>query len=396
MQAVILAAGEGTRLKPFTLDMPKVMIPVGNKPILEYVVEALAKNGVTNIVMVIGYKKESILNHFGNGRKWKVNIDYAVQEKQLGTGHALLQAKEKIRSDEFILLPGDNIIDDKAISGLIKSRGNSVLIEESNIPSKYGVVEIEGNMVLKLIEKPEMAESNLISTGIYKFSREIFDLVEQNVKDGRNKLTDALQPLIEQGKLNAIKLDGMWRDAIYPWNLLELNAKVMISNSATIAGKIERNVTIKGNVVIGENSIIHSGTYIEGPVIIGEGCEIGPNACIFPSTSIGNNVVIHPFSEIRNSIIMDNTKIGSCSNVTNSVIGKGNSISSHLSVLSGDSLIKVNGDIQMVERVGAFIGGGCEIGANVVIEPGKIIGKGCKISSNKLIRENLPDGSMVM
>jgi len=395
-EAIILAAGEGTRLKPFTEDMPKVMLPIANKPILEYVVKALVENGISNIIMVVGYKKESIMNYFGEGRKWNANIVYAIQEKQLGTGHALLQAERHVKGREILILPGDNIIDKGSISKLISSDGPCLIIDESELPSKYGVVEMENDVVIKLIEKPERAESNLISTGIYKFEKEIFKIVRENVEAGENKLTDALQFFIENRKLKGIKVDGQWKDIVYPWNLLEANEEGLYGLSSSISGKIEKNVSIKGNVVIGEGSIIHSGCYIEGPVIIGKGCEIGPNTCIFPSTSIGDNVIIHPFSEIKNSVIMDNATIGSGSFISNSVIGKSNSISSHFSTITGDTYIEVDGELHKIEGIGAFIGSNCKIGANVVVGSGKRIGKKCIISSNKLIREDIPNGSRVV
>ncbi|RLF52886.1 MAG: nucleotidyl transferase, partial [Thermoplasmata archaeon] len=192
-EAIILAAGEGKRLRPFTEDMPKVMLPIANKPILEYVINALAENKIDNIVIVVGYKKESIMSYFGNGSKWNINIEYAIQEKQLGTAHALLQAESFIKGNEFIVLPGDNVIDKESISRLISFSSPALIIEESEIPSKYGVIEMEENFIKKIVEKPKSAESNLISTGIYKFETNVFDLIKDCVKEGKNNLTDVVQ-----------------------------------------------------------------------------------------------------------------------------------------------------------------------------------------------------------
>jgi len=156
-----------------------------------------------------------------------------------------------------------------------------------------------------------------------------------------------------------------------------------------------KNVTIRGNVVIGEDTIIHSGSYIEGPVIIGKGCEIGPNTCIFPSTSIGNNVTIHPFSCIRNSVVMDNSTIGPYSLLSNSVVGKGCEIASRFSAIEGETKVEVENEIHEI-KAGSFIGNDCKIGANVIVEAGKIIGGKCTISPNKVVNRDVPDGSMVI
>ncbi len=395
-EAVILAAGEGSRLRPFTEDASKVMLPIANKPLLEYVVESLHKNGVNNIVMVVGYKKESIMSYFGEGYAHGVTIQYIIQEKQLGTGHALFQARNLIREDEFLVLPGDNVIDGESISKLIKISSPALIVEESNIPSKYGVIEMKKNIVKRLAEKPLTAESNIVSTGIYKFKRNVFEIIERCIKEGKNNLTDAVQYLLEKEKIYGVKGKGKWRDAVYPWNLIEMNADALKEINAETSGKIEKNVVVSGNVIIGKDTIIHPGCYIKGPVIIGEGCEIGPNVCIFPSTSIGNNAVIRPFTEIRNSIIMDGVSIGSNSLILNSVIGKGTKISSHFSTMSGNAVIEIENEFHKIDRTGAFIGGGCIIGADVVTEAGIMVGKGCNIGSQKIIGKNVPSMSRVV
>jgi len=397
MKAVILAAGEGTRLKPFTESMPKVMLPVANKPILLHIIKSLSENNIRDIVMVVGYKKESIMDYFGNGKEFGVEIEYVTQEKQIGTGHALLQARNRIE-EEFISLPGDNIIDGKSISYLIKNKcQTSMLVEKSRYPSKYGVVKIEGGRIKDIVEKPEKAETNLVSTGIYKFPPDIFDFIDKNLKEGRPHITDLLSSMIENGEeICSVMGNGRWMDIIYPWNWLEVNSKSLKDMTTTTSGKIERNVVLKGNVSIGEDTVIHSGCYIVGPVVIGSGCEIGPNVCIFSSTSVGDNVAIYPFTEIRNSVIMDDTTIGSNSLVSKSIIGKGTKISSHFSNIVGNGVIEIEGKFHRINDIGAFIGCGCEIGDNIVIEPGKIVGRNCIIGSLNVINKNISSESKVI
>ena len=166
MKAVILAAGEGKRLRPFTETMPKVMLPVANKPVLEYVFDAVKNSGIDEIINVVGYKKEVIMEYFKNYED--VDITYVVQDKQLGTAHALLQAKKYI-NDPFIVLSGDNIIDQSSISKLIKDKSkHSLLIKEHTHPSKYGVVFVKKSILKEIVEKPKGELGKFISTGIYK------------------------------------------------------------------------------------------------------------------------------------------------------------------------------------------------------------------------------------
>jgi len=171
----------------------------------------------------------------------------------------------------------------------------------------------------------------------------------------------------------------------------------MINNAAfSISGTIEKGVMLKGDVSVGNDTTIYSGCYIVGPVIIGEGCEIGPNACIFPATTIGNNSVVHPFSQIRNSVIMNDTHIGSNSFVKNSIVGRGSIIENNFSSMDGKSTIEIEKEFKKLDNIGVMVGEDCNIGSHVVVEPGKIIGRKCQVRSMKRIIENIPSNSKVM
>ncbi len=398
MKAVILAAGEGTRLRPFTASEPKVMMQVANKPILEYVVEALVDNGIRDIIMVVGYRRQRIMSYFGNGDDFDANIDYVVQKNQPptgGTAHALYQAKNKIE-EEFILLPGDNVISKRTVSDLIDNMDDyTMLITRSDLPSKYGVVTLKsgGKKVDELFEKPEKSPSHLISTGIYSFQPEIFDHIEDVMNEGDYDLPSAIGKILKKKDVKAIKTKGDWIDAVYPWDLLSVNRAALGNIKKRQNGLIGENVIIKGDVKIGEGTRIRGGSFIEGPAIIGEGCDIGPQACISPCSSIGDNTKIEPFTRIQNSIIMDGAAIGSNSTVVNSVIGDGVHIKNNFSTYSSDVKINAQGEIHEVKDIGVMIAEDTVIGSKVTIEPGTIIGKECKISSGRTIRKTMESGS---
>jgi len=194
VKAVILAAGEGIRLRPLTLYKPKVMIKVANKPILEYVVRALAQNRIKDILMVVGYRRERIMTYFEDGQKFGVNIEYEVQDKQLGTAHALSLVEGKT-GDGFLVLPGDNIPDPSIVRDLVASGvPNSIAVTESSQPSKYGVVLLRGKQVTKIVEKPESLMGNLISTGLLYLSDKIFGCIRQCAEQGSHDMTAVLPP----------------------------------------------------------------------------------------------------------------------------------------------------------------------------------------------------------
>jgi glucose-1-phosphate thymidylyltransferase len=394
-KAVILAAGEGKRLRPFTETMPKVMLPVANKPLLEYVFDATRKSGIEEIVVVVGYKKEVIMEYFKDYKD--VKITYVIQDRQLGTAHALLQAKKHIK-DSFIVLAGDNFIDPGSIAKLLKDQSEySLLIKEHPHPSKYGVVFVENRSIRRIVEKPKEDVGKYISTGIYKLPRSVFTDIEQCTLDGAHALSSVIQSLVDKGKHINTVLAKSWMDIVYPWDLISVNEVMIQGTSESTSGVIEKGVTLKGSVSVGKDTKIYSGCYIVGPVVIGDSCEIGPNACIFPSTSIGNNTVVHPFSEIRSSVIMDDVHIASNSHISRSVIGKGCTIGDNFSTITGKTMIEIDNEFKRLETpIGVMVGEDCIIESHVVVDPGKIIGRKCKISPMKHIIKNIPSETKVM
>lgn len=394
MKAVILAAGEGKRLRPFTETKPKVMLPVANKPIVEHVVDALAANGIQDIIIVVGYKKESIMQHFKSYQK--VNIQFVTQEKQLGTAHALMQAAQLI-DDSFLVLSGDNIIDDSSIKKALSNSSDFVmLIKEHPHPSKYGVVTIKNNRLITLTKQPEQHSGRLISTGIYKLPSSFFDVVQRFAQRGEYSLYSIFNYLLEQKKTISVETSDFWMDVIYPWDLLSVNDAQLRKTCTAANGIIEKNVTIKGPVFIGKNTHIHSGTYIVGPVIIGENCEIGPYTCIFPSTTIGDNSIIRSFSEIRNSVIMKDVNIGSNTAISHSVIGTGSSVDHGYSTLVGAAKKHCNEECISVKDIGVMIAEDSIIQPHVITHPGVIIGRYCHISPLKQIQYDIPSETRVM
>ncbi|HEX9907147.1 MAG TPA: bifunctional sugar-1-phosphate nucleotidylyltransferase/acetyltransferase [Thermoplasmata archaeon] len=395
MKAVILAAGEGMRLRPLTVSEPKVMIPVANRPILEYVVDALVRNDVHEIVMVVGYRKERIMSHFEDGKKFGAKIEYVVQEKQLGNGHALFSAKERL-SGEFLVLPGDNIVDRKAVGDLLKAGAcPSALVVESENPSKYGVVTLEKGAITSVHEKPSEMISNIILTGMYCLSSSIFDSIEQCIAMGEYGLSNAVQVSLTNQPVTPVFSDGLWIDAVYPWDLLELNAAALENLSVRTAGKIESQVMLSGPVGIGEETVVRAGTTIYGPVLIGEGCEIGPNVTIMPSTSIGNSVTIEPYTVVKNSLLMSNCSIGAHSYLSHCVLGYGVKSKSHIMGSGAEAYVNIGDEFFKVPHMGSIIGEDSGFGTGVTLEPGTIVGAGCKVSSGAKIMRNLPNKSLV-
>lgn len=394
MKAVILAAGEGKRLRPFTYSEPKVMIPVANRSIMDYVVRSLVHNKITEIIMVVGYRKERIMSYFGDGDGFGAEICYVNQDKQLGNGHALMAAREHIDED-FMVLPGDSLIDARSVSDLQSiGAGYGALVIESDMPAKYGIAQLDRNRISDIIDRRGEGSSNIVLTGAYKLPAGFFDVLERCVEGGDYNLSHALKLYIQSMKLEPVFCQGLWIDAVYPWDLIEVNYAALANAPMQTAGTIEAGVLIHGKVSIGKGTTIRAGTTLYGPISIGSGCDIGPNVSISPSTSIGDNVTVDPFTVIRNSVIMSDCSIGSHSMLSQSVLGYGVKVRSHLMASSADAFVNLEEEFYRVPNIGTLVGEDCSMGSGVSIEPGTIIGPKSRIMSGSRVSRNVPTGAI--
>jgi glucose-1-phosphate thymidylyltransferase len=228
MKAIILAAGEGLRCRPLTLTRSKVMLPIANRPILEHVIDSLEKNGILEIILVVGYEKERIMDYFQDGLNFGVKINYVEQKAQLGTAHAIEQAKKLIDLEDsgFLVLNGDNLVEPKTIADLLNNyKGDaSLLTVRMEDTAGYGVVLKEREKVTKILEKRPGDISRIVNTGIYIFTPQVFETIEKTPisENGEYAITDTIQLMINEGKtVTSVPTESKWLDAIHAWDLLK-------------------------------------------------------------------------------------------------------------------------------------------------------------------------------
>lgn len=397
MKGIILAAGEGTRMYPLTTNRPKVMLPVAGRPILEHIIRNARDAGITDILMVVSYGKEKIEEYFGD------EIEYIDQGKALGTAHAISIVEGM--ANEFVVLSGDTIVPSKEIKKFVQSDGIVVGAMEVGDPSRYGVIEVEGdkNKIKNIIEKPTEPSSNLVNAGIYRLDEEIFDAIRKTGKSkrGEYEITDSLRSLIKKREVKYSVIKEIYEIGM-PWDLLDANAALMKNLDLKINCIKEKNVEIKGKVVIGEGTTVKSGSYIEGPTIIGKRCKIGPNCYIRPYTCIGNKCHIGNACEIKNSIIMDGSNAPHHNYIGDSVIGENCNLGSGTKIANlrlDEKNIKVRHRGKIVDtgrkKLGVIMGDGVKTGINSSINVGTIIGEGAFISYGALASGNIPPRTMV-
>lgn len=384
MQAVILAAGEGKRVRPLTRSRPKALIPVANRPIIEYVIDAVVRNGIRDIIVVAGYRKEQVTRFLN---QLEIPVTVVVQDKQLGTAHALKCAEREITGD-FLLLPGDNYIDYGSIAK-VRNKKDAMLVKEHPNPSNFGVVLLQDGFVTRILEKPEQSPSFMVSTGIYSLTPSFFDYIRQN------DITDAVTCMLDDGgKIHGVVADD-WQDAIYPWDLLKMNARLLPHLHPAREGTISRSAIITGSVRLGRGTTIGPNTVITGPSIIGNDCNIGAHCCILPNTSIGCRVKVEPFSLLGNSLVMDDVAIGSHSRIIDAVLGTGSVLSDHITTCTSASLMEIEGSV-IRTAFGAILGDSVRAGSFTVFK-NCIVGNNATIEDgNRVISSAIPDDALVI
>jgi UDP-N-acetylglucosamine diphosphorylase/glucosamine-1-phosphate N-acetyltransferase len=412
VKAVILAAGEGTRLRPLTSTRPKHLIPVGGKTVIEHVLEAVKNAEITDVILVVHYKAEQLKQFLSNGSKYGISIQYVNQTEMKGTADAIGTIEPHVNED-FLLVYGDLLTTSDVIKTVTKAHEEkkptaTMAIVQVNQPEHYGIVKLERDYVVNILEKPKSNEAptNLANAGIYMFSKTIFEKIRRTPLSPRGELeiTDAFKLLIqEKQQILAVQISAKeWFDIGRPWDLLEANEWALSRMTPEVKGIIEDGAHLIGAVTVAEGTRIRSGAYIEGPAFIGEDSDIGPNCYIRPCTHIGKKTHIGNGCEIKNSIIMDKTKIGHLSYVGDSVIGEGCNFG------AGTVIANYRFDAESVKmmvkdeivnsgrtKLGVFLGDNVKTGINATLMPGVKVGNDSWIGPNVVVYRDIPANTRV-
>ncbi len=320
MKAIILAAGEGSRLRPFTHTIPKPLIKIFGKSILEHTLESIVPY-VSEIIIIVKYKeeliKETLWMHYKN-----IPLTYITQWDEPGTGAAL---KNVVSNEDVFILYGDSIIDASDVKMILESEKYWVLAKKVDDPSKYWIFQVNADQkILSVVEKPQEYIGNLANLWWFKMKNEILKIVQNLPLSPRweYELTDALNTYIKNHDFYAFEIQNEYIDVWYPWDILQANSSFLNALTRTeIQWEIEEWVTIKGNIILEDGAILKSGTYIEWNVYIGKWSIIGPNTYLRGNTIIWEHSKIGNAVEIKNSTIWDHTNVAHLSYIWDSIIG---------------------------------------------------------------------------
>jgi glucose-1-phosphate thymidylyltransferase len=328
MKGLILSGGRGTRLRPITHTSAKQLLPVANRPILFYAIDAMRAAGIADVGIVVGDTGAEVRAAVGDGSRFGVRVCYLQQEAPLGLAHAVSIARDFIAGDRFVVYLGDNLIAD-GITGFVdefRSGGAETMILLARVPEpqRFGVAELEGSRVVRLVEKPANPPSDLALVGVYLFSASIFDAIDSIRPSARGELeiTDAIQQIIsrESGRVDAHVISGWWKDTGRLEDILEANRIMLDALTPRVDGEIGADARLHGRVVVEEGACLRD-CVVRGPAIIGTGTVI-ENAYVGPFTSIHQGCRLRN-AEIEHSIVLQNTLIEDVSTkIESSLIGK--------------------------------------------------------------------------
>jgi glucose-1-phosphate thymidylyltransferase len=328
MKGLILSGGRGTRLRPITHTSAKQLLPVANRPILFYAIDALRDAGITEIGIVIGHTGDEIREAVGDGSRLGVSVCYLEQEAPLGLAHAIGIARDFTGTDSFVVYLGDNLIADGITRFVDDFRSSEpdvmILLARVPEPQRFGVAEVDGDRVVALVEKPPVPPSDLALVGVYMFAPSIFvaiDAIEPSAR-GELEITDAIQRMISDGSrsVTAQVINGWWKDTGRLEDILEANRIMLDALTPRIDGDVGEDVRIDGRVVVESGARLQN-CVVRGPAIIGRGTVIS-NAYVGPFTSIHDGCTVRN-AEIEHSIVLENTRIEDVhAKIESSLIGK--------------------------------------------------------------------------
>jgi bifunctional UDP-N-acetylglucosamine pyrophosphorylase/glucosamine-1-phosphate N-acetyltransferase len=378
---------------------------------LSFLIRALGAAGVKELSIVVGFKGKLIQSALGDGVKYGLNIEYLRQPKWTGTASALNVARESVGDVPFLAIYGDLLASQSCIEAVLeKARECSKVMGVARVASQsqYGAVEIQGDRVTRIREKPARKPSGegWVNTGIYVLDRDIFRSIKHTGRSTRSEyeLTTSLQRIIDEGqevKAAAISREE-WMDIGRPWDLLEANERILMNSTTQVKGTVEPGAVIKGPVCVEESACVKSGSYVEGPAYIGEGSTVGPNSRVRPCSSIGNDANVGASCEIKNSIIMSGTRIPHLSYIGDSIIGESCNLAAGTitaNIRLEETVVKVRLKGKLLSsgrrKLGTIMGDGVRTGINSSIMPGVRIGPGSFIGPGVVVYEDVEANEMI-
>lgn len=391
MQTVLLAAGQGTRMRPLTDTRPKPMLPVGSQPLVAHAADVAIEAGTDELILVVGYEAEEMLSYFDDEYRG-VPVTVAHQPEQRGTADAVRVAREHL-DGPFVVLNGDNLYDEGIMQ--LFDDGPAIAATHVSDPTAYGVLTTTAGRITGVVEKPAEPPSTLVNAGAYQFPAAASDWLDVPESDrGEYELTDVLDRTIAEYDVRPVELDR-WLDVGRPWELLAANEWHLDNLSRRIDGSVAPSASIRGEVVVEAGAAIEPGTVVEGPALIESGATVGPNAYVRGRSLLGVDVHVGQGVEIKNSVLMRGATVPHLSYVGDSILGR------DVNFGAGTNVANLRHDDEPIsftvkgERVstgrrkfGVVAGDGVKTGINTSLNPGVTLSTGARTLPGESVSED--------
>ncbi|WP_135826238.1 bifunctional sugar-1-phosphate nucleotidylyltransferase/acetyltransferase [Halorussus ruber] len=389
MQAVVLAAGEGTRIRPLSASLPKPMLPVADRPLAAHAAEAAVRGGADELILVVGYEADAVRDYFGDEYAG-VPVTYAVQQEQAGTADAVRAASEYL-DGPFAVLNGDNLYEPEAVAALFDG-GPSVGAVRVEDPTNYGVLSTEEGVVTDIVEKPENPPSELANAGAYAFPAEAREWLEVPESErGEHEITDVLARVVAEYDVGYAEMDR-WLDVGRPWELLEANEWKLSELERDVQGSVHETADLRGDVVVEPGAQIDAGVVIEGPALIRSGASVGPNAYVRGATLVDEDAKIGHSVEVKNSVVGRGSHVAHLSYVGDSVLGRDVNFGAGTNVANlrhdGEAVkLTVKGERVSTGRrkLGVVVGDGAKTGINTSLNAGVKLSSGATTKPGEVV-----------
>ena len=399
--AVVLAGGEGRRLQPLTANRPKPLLPAGGRPILEHVLDGLVNDGIDEIHVVIGYRGDRVRDRFGPTYR-NADLVYHRQAKQLGSGHALLQAREAI-ADPFVVVNGDQLVQPGLVGDVTSAHTGAesiatIGVVRSEAATRYGAVELDREgYVVDLNERPGDGDYDLLNAGVYAFDVEFFEILASSPRiDGSLPLPSAVARAADTDgvSVSGVRTEGFWTDATYPWDLLEASKHLLergwirIGETSAATENAGDGDDASDGRWIADSARVHPSATLREPIGIDDDAVIGPGVVVGPNTVVGRNATLEANAVVRASVIDEDTRVGANATLVDCVTGQQARIGAGVTVAGGPAEVRIGTTIHTDRRLGAVVadratvGGGVTIRGGVLVGPNATVGDGTRLATN--------------
>lgn len=414
--AVVLAAGEGTRLRPLTRNRPKPMLPAATRPILEYVLDAVVETDLDRVVLVVGYRRDRVQEHFGPTYRG-IELTYVHQRKQLGSAHALLQARAAV-DGPLVVLNGDRVLDPGIVADVVDAfeatDGPTMGVLEHPDPSEYGAIRLSDGRVTEIVEKPTDGTYRLINAGVYAFGQDVFDAIDETPRrEGELRLPDTIAGYVDRGSVTGVPTDGLWVDATYPWDLLYVTRRLLEEGWIEETGPESPHDFTRGapgtdadrpggtapdieGAHVAPSALIHDQATLQPPVVVGPDSEVAAGAVVGPDVSVGRNATVGANATVARSVLDADVRVGPGTTLLDCVAGQDVEFGAGVVVPGGPADVRVGDRVFSNQRLGAVFADRVRVGGGVTAAPGTLVGPNARLATGVHVEGWVREGAEVV